>query len=107
MGRCVTAFSVARCTMGVAPTQLVITPEKRVVVGVLPLASILDFKPFMNVAPFVLCRSPANPAVAAIIASSFGSVTVGPCVPCMCVRGCQAIPRRWLVLRQLLLKARK
>jgi len=47
----------------------------------MPVANIMDNKPFVNITPFIMCKSPLNPAVAAIIAASLGSVTQGPCLP--------------------------
>ena len=73
--------ALLECTMGLAPTPLNVLPLNRVVADFMPVACILDNKPFLNIVPFGMCKSPANPAVAAIIASSLGSVTQGPCIP--------------------------
>lgn len=73
--------ALLECTMGLAPAPFNVLPMNQVLGCFLPLANIEDNKPFVNITPFVMCKSPANPAVAAIIASSLGSVTQGPCLP--------------------------
>lgn len=69
------------CTMGLTPSPLNILPVNAVFGQFLPLATMMDNKPLLNIMPFGLCKSPANPMVAAIIASSLGAVTQGPCIP--------------------------
>lgn len=68
------------CSMGVAPSTLVVLPVHRVI-ATTPAANIMDNKPFANVLPFALCRSPANPAVAAATAAALGVLTPAPCAP--------------------------
>ena len=46
-----------------------------------PAATIMDNKPCVNVAPFGMCQSPANPTVAAATAAALGVPTPMPCVP--------------------------
>jgi len=67
--------------MGLAPSPLNVLPESMVSAMFMPVATIMNNIPFVNIVPFGLCKSPANPAVAAIIAASLGSVTQGPCLP--------------------------
>lgn len=70
------------CSFGLAPSTLVVTPEKRVIneMGI-AAASILDFAPMKNVMPFAMCSSPANPVVIAATAAKLGVFTPAPCVP--------------------------
>ncbi|AUX23287.1 hypothetical protein SOCEGT47_038100 [Sorangium cellulosum] len=68
------------CSMGTAPSALLVLPQNRVL-GATPIANILDNKPLLNVLPFAMCRSPANPAVAAATAAALGVLTPMPCVP--------------------------
>jgi len=69
------------CTFDLAPSTLMVTPEKRVVVEGRPVANIMDNKPFMNILPFGLCTSLANPITAAQTAAALGVLTPGTCTP--------------------------
>jgi len=73
--------ALLECMMGLAPSPLNVLPINGVVADFMPVANIMDHIPFLNIVPFGMCKSPANPAVAAIIASSLGAVTQGPCIP--------------------------
>ena len=53
------------CSQGMAPSALVVLPLNRVMSGNQPAANIMDYKPMVNILPFGMCRSPANPVVAA------------------------------------------
>jgi hypothetical protein len=66
--------------MGMTPSTLMVLPVSRVI-GTLPMANVLDNKPFLNVLPFGMCRSIANPMVAAATAAALGVLTPMPCVP--------------------------
>lgn len=76
-----TEGAMLECTMGLTPSPLNVLPVSMVTANAMPVATIIDNVPFVNIIPFGLCKSPANPAVAAIIASSLGAVTQGPCLP--------------------------
>ena len=69
-----------RCSMGLAPAVFNATP-KPLLAGGKPAGNIQDFVPIMNIAPFGMCRSPANPVVAAATAAALGTLTPMPCVP--------------------------
>jgi hypothetical protein len=69
------------CSMGMAPSALVVIPINRVMSGNQPAANIMDHKPLLNIMPFGLCRSPANPVVAAATAAAMGVLTPMPCIP--------------------------
>ena len=49
--------------------------------SVLPAATIMDFAPIVNIPPFAMCTSLANPAVAAATTAALGVLTPMPCVP--------------------------
>jgi Domain of unknown function (DUF4280) len=70
-----------RCSFGVAPSQLIVLPVNRVNTSSQPAATIMDYKPMVNIAPFGMCMSIANPAVAAATAAAWGVLTPQPCIP--------------------------
>ena len=53
------------CSFGVAPSPLTVLPANRVMTSSQPAATIMDHTPMVNIAPFGLCMSFANPMVAA------------------------------------------
>ena len=77
----VTHGALLQCTMGLAPSTLAVTTVTPVSVEGVPAATVLDFAPGANVAPFGMCQSPANPQVAAATAAAMGVLTPMPCVP--------------------------
>jgi hypothetical protein len=70
-----------QCSMGMAPSSLVVLPVNRVSTGNQPDATIMDHIPMTNIMPFGMCMSPANPAVAAATTAAFGVLTPMPCIP--------------------------
>lgn len=69
-----------QCTFGMAPSTLIPTP-KTVITNSVPAANIMDHKPIMNIPPFGMCTSVANPTVAAATAAALGVLTPMPCIP--------------------------
>lgn len=69
------------CSMGLAPSTLMVLPLNRVMVENQPAANIMDNKPFVNIMPFGLCTSLANPITAAQTAAALGVLTPGTCTP--------------------------
>ena len=80
MGLQVCAGAMMQCSFGVAPSSLVVLPANRTLTGA-PAANIMDNKPIVNVPPFGMCQSMANPTVAAATAAALGVLTPMPCVP--------------------------
>jgi hypothetical protein len=72
--------SMLQCSFGAAPSSLVVLPANRVLTST-PDANIMDNKPLVNIMPFGMCSSPANPTVAAATAAALGVLTPMPCVP--------------------------
>jgi hypothetical protein len=72
--------AMMKCTFGVAPSSLVPTP-KTVMTSNMMAANIMDHVPMMNIPPFGMCQSPANPMVAAATAAALGVLTPMPCIP--------------------------
>jgi hypothetical protein len=69
------------CTMGMAPSNLVVLPINRTFTNQMPDANIMDHIPIVNIPPFGMCISPANPMVAAATAAALGVLTPMPCIP--------------------------
>lgn len=81
MGQQVCMGAVLMCSFGVAPSSLVVLPSNRVMTQQVPGATIMDHVPFVNILPFAMCQSMANPAVAAATAAALGVLTPMPCTP--------------------------
>lgn len=69
-----------QCSFGAAPSTLAVLPANRTLTTT-PAATIMDYAPLVNVMPFGMCSSPANPTVAAATAAALGVLTPMPCVP--------------------------
>ena len=72
--------AMLQCSFGAAPSSLVVLPANRTLTGT-PDANIMDNKPLVNIMPFGMCMSPANPTVAAATAAALGVLTPMPCIP--------------------------
>ena len=79
-GPVVTTGAMALCTMGMAPSALNFIPGP-VVGGPLQAGKIADVAPFLNIPPFGMCISLANPAVATATTAALGVLTPVPCTP--------------------------
>ena len=73
--------ALLQCTFGIAPSSLVVLPINRVLAEGPPAANIMDHIPMVNIMPFGMCTSPANPMVAAATAAAMGVLTPMPCIP--------------------------
>ncbi len=80
MGQAVTMGAIIKCNFGMAPSTLMVTPEKKVV-QTTPVANIMDHLPFKNILPFGLCSSLLNPTVATATTAALGVLTPMPCIP--------------------------
>ncbi len=80
MGFCVCGSASITCSFGMAPSVLNVLPVARTVSNT-PLATIMDNVPMVNVMPFGMCQSLANPAVASATAAAMGTLTPMPCIP--------------------------
>lgn len=88
MGLPVVAGATTQCSFGVAPGSLMVLPANRVMFENKPVANIMDNKPFVNVLPFGMCMSLANPITAGLTAAALGVLTPGACTP--------VIPAPWM-----------
>ena len=80
MALCVCGGAQIKCSFGMAPSVLNVLPTGRVN-NLMPCATVMDNKPFVNVMSFGMCQSMANPTVAAATAAAMGVLTPMPCVP--------------------------
>jgi hypothetical protein len=80
VGAQVVMGAMLQCSFGAAPSSLLVLPQNKVM-ATLPAANVMDNKPIVNVPPFGVCTSPANPTVAAATAAALGVLTPMPCVP--------------------------
>jgi hypothetical protein len=80
MGVQVCMGGMMMCTFGMAPSSIVPTP-KPIMTSNMVAANIMDHKPMMNIPPFGMCMSLANPTVAAATAAALGVLTPMPCIP--------------------------
>ena len=77
----VAAGAMMQCSFGMAPSTLAVLPANKVCCGGPPAANIMDNKPMVNIAPFGMCQSLANPEVAAATSAALGVLTPQPCIP--------------------------
>lgn len=77
-----------QCSFGAAPSTLMVLPANQCITSNMPAATIMDNKPMVNILPFGMCSSPANPTVASATAAALGVLTPMPCVP--------VIPAPWV-----------
>lgn len=79
--------AMLQCSFGAAPSSLVVLPKNKVLTQT-PDANIMDNVPMVNIMPFAMCSSMANPTVAAATAAALGALTPMPCIP--------VIPAPWV-----------
>lgn len=70
-----------KCSQGMAPSTLTVPPVNPSDADENPAATVMDFLPMVNVPPFGMCQTMANPQVAAATAAAMGTLTPMPCVP--------------------------
>uniref|UniRef100_UPI0030B8ACE1 DUF4280 domain-containing protein n=1 Tax=Cohnella rhizosphaerae TaxID=1457232 RepID=UPI0030B8ACE1 len=80
MGQLVCGGATMQCSFGAAPSVFNVLPVNRTTTA-MPIANIMDNKPFVNIMPFGMCNSLANPLVASATAAAFGALTPMPCTP--------------------------
>lgn len=80
MGMCVCGGASITCSFGMTPSVLMVLPENKVI-NLQPIATIMDNKPIVNIMPFGMCSSMANPQVASATAAAMGVLSPMPCIP--------------------------
>ncbi|MDH6577867.1 DUF4280 domain-containing protein [Kitasatospora sp. MAP5-34] len=81
MGVLVVMGAELACAFGQGGPVALLVEREEVVVGGLPVATVVDSEPLLNIPPFGLCMSEENPEVAAATAAALGVLTPMPCVP--------------------------
>lgn len=81
MAQLVCSGAMMMCSFGVAPSTLSVLPANKVMGAGPPAANIMDNKPMVNIPPFGMCMSMANPTVASATAAALGVLTPMPCIP--------------------------
>jgi hypothetical protein len=69
------------CSFGMAPSSVVVLPANRVMTNQVADANIMDHVALVNIMPFGMCSSLANPTVAVATSAAMGVLTPMPCVP--------------------------
>src|SRR5215831_18749014 len=69
------------CSFGTAPSTFVVLPQNQVIDEKVPAANIMDHVPMVNIMPFGMCTSLANPTVAGATSAALGVLTPMPCIP--------------------------
>ena len=77
MGTCVCSGAAMQCSFGGAPSSLMVIPAN-ILTSNMPVATIMDFKPIINIPTFGMCNSLINPATKRPPPVMF---TPAPCVP--------------------------
>jgi len=72
--------AMLQCSFGAAPSTLAVLPVNKTLTQTAD-ANIMDNKPMVNIMPFAVCSSMANPTVAAATAAALGALTPMPCHP--------------------------
>lgn len=80
MAKLVVNGAKLRCSEGMAPSTLTVLPTGPASAGTEPAATVMDNKPMVNIAPFGMCKTQANPQVASATAAA-GVLTPQPCLP--------------------------
>ena len=81
MSKLVIHGAMLKCSQGLAPSSLSVLPVNGSSADEKPAATVMDKVPMVNIAPFGMCRTQANPQVAAATAAAMGVLTPMPCLP--------------------------
>jgi hypothetical protein len=81
MPKLVVHGATLRCNQGTSPSSLSVLPTARTDGDQKPAATVMDFLPSVNIAPFGMCTTQANPQVASATAAAQGVLTPVPCMP--------------------------
>ena len=74
-------LSLIKCIFGMIPTPLTVLPDRTVTAETMLMGNITDMIPLINILPFGMCTSLANPEVLVATIAAFGVLTPMPCIP--------------------------
>ena len=77
----VVTSAIMSCTFGMTPASFTANPARTVMIGGKQKGNIMDYAPGVNIAPFGMCQSLANPEVEAATIAAQGVLTPMPCIP--------------------------
>jgi hypothetical protein len=80
MAKIVLSGAKLKCSEGLSPGSLTVLPSGSEGDDQ-PIATVMDFKPMVNISDFGMCKTQANPQVATATALAQGVLTPQPCVP--------------------------
>ena len=89
MGLAVCMGAIMTCSFGVTPSSLIVIRPK-ILAGIMPMANIMDNKPMVNILPFGMCNSAANPATKRPAPVFF---TPAPCTPVIAAPWVPGVPK--------------
>jgi hypothetical protein len=81
MSQFVVTGASLQCTFGTVPSAFIATNAPAIICGGKPMGVLSDGAPGVNIMPFGMCTSLANPVVAAATAAALGVLTPQPCLP--------------------------
>lgn len=81
MGQAVVSGASMTCSFGTMPSSLNVTSQTKCLIQGKPAGTIQDTAANINIPPFGMCTSLANPQVASATAAALGVLTPQPCMP--------------------------
>ncbi|MEZ4301406.1 MAG: DUF4280 domain-containing protein [Polyangiaceae bacterium] len=81
MPKLVANGAALKCSEGTSPGTLTVLPVQMADGAGQPAATTSDHAPLVNISPFGMCRTLANPQVAAATSAASGTLTPMPCLP--------------------------
>src|SRR6185436_2247785 len=81
MPKLVVSAAQIKCNQGTSRSSLTVLPANGTSGDEKPAATVNDFIPMTNIAPFGMCQTQANPQVASATAAAQGVLTPQPCIP--------------------------